>query len=106
MGYKNTMKEKIIESEKYLENKLRVDTEALGGYCFKFVPQFISGLPDRICMFKGGHVVFAELKTTKQRPRKLQLLWHKRFRDLGFRVEIIDSSKQIDELIKEYGGKK
>lgn len=102
MEYRGFMKNHYFESEKFLENKLRQDTEALGGYCFKFVPQFISGLPDRICMFPGGRIVFVELKTTNQKPRKLQLLWHKRFKNIGFRVEIIDTSVQIEKLIDEF----
>ena len=102
MANKNFTKGNLIESEKYLESKLRKDIEAIGGYCFKFVPQFISGIPDRICLLPGGIMFFAEVKTTKQTPRKLQQMWHKRFRNLGFRVEIIDTSEQINKILEEY----
>src|SRR5690606_41504359 len=69
---------------------------------FKFVPLFVAGIPDRICLLPGGRIFFAEIKTTKQKPKKLQLFWHAKLRKLGFRVEVIDTSEQIENILKDY----
>lgn len=91
-----------IESEKLLEKKLRVKIESIGGMCWKLPTIHLSGIPDRICLIPGGIVVFAEIKTTEEKPKKLQLFWHRKLRKLGFRVEIIDKSCQIIELVNEF----
>lgn len=36
--------------------------KALGGVCWKWVSPGIRGVPDRICIFPGGRIVFVELK--------------------------------------------
>lgn len=91
-----------IESEKVLERKLNSGVKKLGGLSFKFVPLLISGIPDRIILLPGGRIFFAEIKTTKKKPRKLQTFWINKIRKLGFRVEVIDTSEQIDKILTEY----
>lgn len=91
-----------IESEKKIEKALAEEVKNLGGHCFKFLPQFVNGLPDRVCLLPGGKIFFVELKTTKQKARALQLLWHAKLRKLGFRVEVIDQTKQIKEILQDY----
>lgn len=91
-----------IESEKVLERKLNSGVKKLGGLSFKFVPQLISGIPDRIILLPGGRIFFAEIKTTKKKPKKLQMFWINNIRKLGFRVEVIDTSEQIDKILTEY----
>jgi hypothetical protein len=86
------------ESEKLLERKLAKKIEALGGWCIKIVPLHITGLPDRLCLLPGGRLFFAEIKTTGEKPRKIQLKVIERIRRLGFKVYIIDSSGGIDEV--------
>jgi len=95
-----------IESEKLLEKKLRDKIEGVGGLCWKLPTIHLAGIPDRICLIPGGIVVFAEIKTTKDKPKKLQLFWHRKLRKLGFRVEIIDKSCQIIELVNEFKNEK
>lgn len=92
----------IIESEKDLERKLSQGVKKLLGLSFKFVPLLVAGIPDRICLLPGGCIFFAEIKTTKQKPKKLQLFWHTKLRKLGFRVEVIDTSEQIENILKDY----
>jgi len=92
----------MIESEKDLERKLNRGVKKLLGLTFKFVPLFVAGIPDRICLLPGGRIFFAEIKTTKQKPKKLQLFWHAKLRKLGFRVEVIDTSEQIENILKDY----
>jgi hypothetical protein len=50
----------------------------------------------------GGRILFVELKTTNRKPRKIQLFIHNKLRGLGFRVEVVDSSEQIERIISEY----
>lgn len=91
-----------IESEKRLESKLTDKVKALGGGSIKLLSTHITGLPDRICLFPGGRILFVELKTTGKRPKKIQRLVHDKLRSLGFRVEVIDTSEQIEKIIREY----
>lgn len=88
------------ESEKIIEKRLRDKVKALGGLCLKMVTLHFSGLPDRIVLAPYGKVVFVETKSTKDRTSKIQNLVHTKLRKLGFTVLVIDSKKQVDELIE------
>lgn len=90
-----------IESEKLIERKLKRYTEDAGGICIKLAAVHVIGLPDRLCLLPGARLFFAELKTTKKKPRKIQRVWHIKLRKLGFRVEVIDRSEQIEKIFKE-----
>ena len=94
---------KNIESEKKLERSLKNAVEDnLKGLCLKLLSAHITGLPDRLCLIPGGRIFFAEIKTTGEKPRKIQTFMHNKIRGLGFRVEVIDSSEQIKKLVQEY----
>lgn len=94
---------KNIESEKTLERSLKNSVEVkLKGWCLKLLSAHITGLPDRLCLFPGGRILFVELKTTGKRPRKIQLFIHNKLRGLGFRVEVVDTAEQIETIINEY----
>ena len=94
---------KNIKSEKTLERSLKNSVEGkLKGWCLKLLSAHITGLPDRLCLLPGGRVLFVELKTTNQKPRKIQLLIHNKLRALGFRVEVVDTSEQIGTIISGY----
>lgn len=94
---------KNIESEKTLERLLKNYVEGkLKGMCLKLLSAHITGLPDRLCLFPGGKILFVELKTTNKKPQKIQLFIHNKLRSLGFRVEVVDTSEQIRKIIKEY----
>lgn len=90
------------ESEKVLEAKLREKVKARGGWCLKLLSKHINGLPDRLCLFPGGLVAFAEIKTTGQKPRPIQLEVHRILREMGFRVEVIDSTESLENFLKPY----
>jgi len=89
------------DSEKDIERRLAEQTRARKGMCIKLLSMHIKGLPDRMCLFPKGRIVFVELKTTGQKPKPMQLYIHERIRELGFRVEVIDTLKGVDELINE-----
>jgi hypothetical protein len=81
-----------------IEKKLKDAVEAKGGLCLKFVSPGMSGVPDRICLFPGGRIIFMETKAPGEKPRPLQLKRHRELRALGFEVRVIDSEEQIHEI--------
>ena len=92
----------VIESEKVIERELQAEVKKLGGWALKMLPGQVSGLPDRLILLPGGRLFFAEVKTTKQKPRKIQIYIHNKLKELGFRAEVIDSSNQIYKILKSY----
>lgn len=92
------MKE-TVESEKLVERKLVELTKINNGMCIKLLCNHILGLPDRLCLFPGGKLAFVELKTTGEKPKRIQLFMHKKLRALGFRVEVIDTVEGVIEFV-------
>lgn len=90
-----------IESEKVVERKLVEYTTLNGGMCIKLLSFHLLGLPDRLCIFPKGKAVFIETKTTKQKPRQIQLFMHNKIRKLGFRVEVVDTAEKAAEIIED-----
>ena len=91
----------VTESEKALEAELRERCKALGWMCIKLTSQYQRGLPDRLILMPGGRVCFAEIKTTGKKPTALQRVTHERLRALGYRVEVVDTTESLDNLIVE-----
>ena len=89
----------VTESEKILEAELRERCKALGWMCIKLTSQYQRGLPDRLILMPGGRVCFAEIKTTGKKPTALQRVTHERLRALGYRVEVVDTTESLDNLI-------
>jgi len=89
------------ESEKLLERKLAKKVSQVGGWCLKLPAIHHAGIPDRLCLFPGGEVVFVEVKTTGEKPRKIQLAIHQKLRKLGFTVLVIDKTEEIEAFINE-----
>ncbi len=85
--------------ESQIEKKLKDRVEAIGGKCMKFVSPGMCGVPDRICLFPGGQVVFVETKVPGGRLKPLQRKRHQELQELGFKVLVIDSEKQIEEVM-------
>lgn len=96
------MESKSIMYEKSTEKRLVTEVERVGGWCLKLPAIHNAGLPDRICLFPGGRILFVELKAPGKKPRKIQLFMHRKIRALGFRVEVVDTPEQIKKIIKEY----
>lgn len=88
----------MIESEKLLEKKLRLHVDKLGGLALKWSSSHYIGLPDRIILLPGGRIMFVEVKTTKKKPTKRQVLVHNKLRDLGFTVIVLDQSEQLKQI--------
>lgn len=90
-----------IESEKIVERKLVELTTLNGGICIKLLSFHLLGLPDRLCIFPKGKAVFVETKTTKQKPRPIQVFMHNKIRRLGFRVEVVDTVERVVDIIED-----
>ncbi|MEG0579383.1 MAG: VRR-NUC domain-containing protein [Niameybacter sp.] len=89
-------------SEKVIERKLVDNVKANKGLCIKLLSVHFLGLPDRMVLLPKGQVFFAEIKTTGEKPRKIQLHVHKMIRELGFNVYVIDKLEQIEEILPLY----
>lgn len=89
------------ESEKVIEQKLVALCKLNGGMCIKLLSFHILGLPDRMCLFPKAKIVFVELKSAGEKPRKIQLFMIDKIRALGFRVEVIDSTEKVIELVND-----
>lgn len=90
---------RVIESEKLIERKLTKIVKDKNGMCIKLLCNNIIGLPDRAVLFPNGVIAFVELKTTNQKPRRIQTSMHNKLRALGFRVEVIDSTEGVNKFI-------
>lgn len=88
------------ESEKTLEARLVREIEARGGMALKYTSQFHRGIPDRICLLPYGLVYFVELKSTGQKPTKLQTHALRQLFDLGFPGYVIDSTEGLDKFLR------
>ena len=92
----------VIESEKVLEKYLVSEVKSLGGWAVKLLSGLVTGLPDRLCLLPGGVVAFVEVKTTGKKATPRQLIVHKKLRQLGFRVEVLDSKEGINNFINSF----
>ena len=92
---------KHIDSEKSVEQRLADLVKLNGGLCLKLLSDHINGMPDRICLFPGKKIFFVELKTTGQKPRKLQAYMHNVLKKLGFDVLVLDSIQQVENFVND-----
>ena len=88
-----------MDSEKLIEKTLASEVKKLGGWSLKLLSTYVTGLPDRLVLLPGGVIFFIEVKSTGKKPTTIQLLIHERLRRLGFRVEVVDSLKQLNQIL-------
>lgn len=93
------MKNVTVESEKVIERKLVEAVKSNGGMCIKLLCDNLLGLPDRMVLMPHSKIAFVELKTTGQKPRRIQVFMHNKLRNLGFRVEVIDTVEGVNNFI-------
>ena len=87
--------------EKEIEKQLVAAIRKYGGLCPKWISPGLSGVPDRIILMSGGCMAFAELKAPGKTLRPLQRVRKAQLEQLGFRVFVIDSAKQIGGVLDE-----
>lgn len=83
--------------EKYLCGRVKM----LGGEVRKVKWIGRRGAPDRLVMLPSL-TAWVELKAPGKTPEPHQAREHKRMRDMGQRVEVIDSMDGVDNLLKGY----
>ena len=93
------MKKETVNSEKVVERKLVELVKINGGMCIKLLCDQLIGLPDRMVLMPHSKIAFVELKTTGRKPRRIQVFMHNKLRALGFRVEVIDTIKGVEQFI-------
>lgn len=87
------MKEAPVE-----QHLVTVVRELLGGVAVKLNPFGYVGIPDRLVLAPGPLLAFVELKRPKGGAlSKKQGLWHRRLRDWGFEVKVLNTKEKIDE---------
>lgn len=87
--------------EKFIERELVSRLKKVGVESIKFEVLGKRGMPDRIILIPGGRVVFAEVKSPGEKLRPLQEKRKRELENLGFKVYVIDSKTEIDELVKQ-----
>lgn len=85
--------------ERDIENYLVTRCRHVGALCYKWTSPGRAGVPDRICVFPSGQVVFVELKAPGKKPTRAQLREHARLREHKQKVVVIDSNESVEELL-------
>ena len=87
--------------ERQLEEKLNKKIRELGGLPLKFTSPGHVGVPDRIILMPNGRIYFVEMK--RHRGKKvldMQKYTFEKFEEMGFKVYILDSMREIEKFIK------
>ena len=67
----------------------------------KFTSPGFDGMPDRLVLLPGGKCGFVEVKAPGKKPRALQRVRHEMLKGLGFKVYVLDTKEQIEEIIDD-----
>lgn len=97
------LKPKVLE--KHVEAYLVRLMKKLGGECYKWASANTRGVPDRICIFPDGLIVFVELKrdrTCKLSPH--QLKFAKRMIELNvIHNVVLHGKEEVRQFITDMG---
>ena len=85
--------------EKTVERELVKRVKEEGGIAYKFSSPGRRSVPDRLCLFPGGKILFVECKAPGKRPTVAQVKEHERLKALGFEVLIVDGVETVKELL-------
>ena len=88
-------------TEKQIEQALVTKVKKKGGICPKFVSPGLAGVPDRIVLMPQAKAAFVEVKRKGEKPRPPQLHVHRLLRSLGFKVYVLDDTKDIEKILRE-----
>ena len=89
---------KVLERE--VEKYLADEVKKLGGKCFKFIPDYARGMPDRLVVLPKGISFWVETKRPEGgKVAAAQKLRHMELRRLGQRVEIAWSREDVDAVL-------
>ena len=88
--------------EKEIESKLIKPVKSMGGLCLKFVTPGFTGVPDRIILLPGAHILFVETKKPGKKERPRQELVQDILRRLGFTVySTVNSAAKVAAIIDD-----
>ena len=87
--------------ERPIEARLFTEVRKMNGVCLKLNSLSLSGLPDRMILLAPGRVAFAEIKRPGKKPSHLQQLVIAMLTKMGFLVEVIDHTDQIEPFLKK-----
>ena len=92
-------KDNILERE--VEKYLADEVKKLGGKCFKFIPDYARGMPDRLVVLPKGVSFWVETKRpVGGKISAAQKLCHVELRRLGQRVEVAWTKEDVDALLQ------
>jgi Holliday junction resolvase len=92
-------KKSITARERDIERHLKDMVQKLGGWCPKWVSPGNMGVPDRICFFPNGLIVFVEVKAPGKKPTKLQKMQINRLRNFKQETIVVDSKEMVNNFI-------
>lgn len=85
--------------EGQIEDYLCRRVKKLGGIAYKFTSPGRRSVPDRMCLLPRGRVVFVEVKAPGKKPTEKQAREIQKLRDMGHKVEVLDSHDAVDDFI-------
>ncbi len=88
-----------VAREAAIEIVLVGEINLRGGLCLKWVSPSTRGVPDRIVLMPGGRTIYVELKSRGGRLSPPQRRMHTKLRDMGFRVEVLWTIRQVNEFV-------
>ena len=74
--------------------------KSIGGRAYKFTSSAYRSIPDRMCVFPHGVLVFVECKAPGRKPTSRQVQEINRLKHLGQLAIVIDSRPKVDALIE------
>lgn len=92
----------MLENE--IEKALVDRVKKVGGLCLKFTSPSMTGIPDRIILLPRGRIGFVETKRPSGEPRPIQKKRIKQFKNLGFKVYVLDNKEAINKILDGIGG--
>ena len=85
--------------ERDIEAYLVAGCRHVGALCYKWTSPGRVGVPDRICVFPSGRIVFVELKAPGRKPSPAQLREHARLREYKQTVVVVDSIEGVEDIM-------
>lgn len=90
-----------MRNERKIESRLVKKIEAKGGLCWKWISPSMTGVPDRIVMYKGIHLV--ELKDPEGGLAPKQQSVINMLEKRSIKVHVLDSIEAVDEFVEALG---
>lgn len=88
-----------MKPEAAIEKYLKERVEAVGGVAYKFVSPARRNVPDRICVFPSGLLVFVECKAPGEEAREAQMREIQRLEALKQKVVVVSTKADVNELL-------